>query len=383
MKKRLLEKDILAALEYFPAVALLGSRQVGKTTLAKEIQKYHKKSIYLDLELDSDIEKLQNAEFFLQEYNDQLVIIDEIQRQPNLFPLLRALIDKKKKPGRFLLLGSASGDLLRQSSESLAGRISYFELSPFLLSEISEKENFKKLWLRGGYPESFLAPNNDLSMEWRRHMIQTFIERDIPQLGISVDTKNIKRFIQMLVHVHGQLWNGNMMAKSLGLSNTAIQNYLHILEQTFFVRKLLPHHNNIKKRLIKSPKIYLRDTGFLHTLVGISTWDHLLHSPAFGNSWEGFIIEQLIHIAPKEYEVSFFRTAAGAEMDLVFSKAGIAERGVEIKSSLSPKLTKGFWNAKEDLNLKTTYVIYPGDESYKIQESVYVISVRELEKIFA
>jgi hypothetical protein len=372
MIKRQLKTVVEQSLKHFPAVGLIGSRQVGKTTLAKEIaNKYRKKTIYLDLELPSDLNKLQDPELYLKQYENSLVIIDEIQKMPELFPLLRALIDQKRTAGRFLILGSASPALIKHSSESLAGRIIYHHLTPFLVGEIGSKElSVRRLWLRGGYPESFLAKSDELSLKWRENFIKTFIERDIPQLDYRIAAKRLKNFLSMVAHLSGQLLNASQIANSLDISSPVIKNYLDIFEETFILRRLPPYYVNIKKRLVKSPKIYIRDSGLLHYLLGNQTFDNLLAHPAVGASWEGFVVEQLLGHLPPNYQPYFFRTSAGAEIDLLFASGKDVLTAFEIKYSLSPKLSKGFWQAFKDLSCRKGYIIYPGKEKYSLAKNI-------------
>ncbi len=334
MIKRILKIEIERSLKKFPVVSIVGSRQVGKTTLAKEILKSAgKDALYLDLELPSDVNKLNDPELYLGENEGKMIIIDEVQKMPELFPILRALIDKKKKNGRFLLLGSASPLLLKNSSESLAGRIIHYELSPFSLEEIEGREHdYKQLWLKGGYPLSYLESNEQSSL-WRSSFIQTHLERDIPQLGIRVPSMKLHRFLTMMAHFNGQLLNVSTLAKSLGLSSPTINNYTEIFEGTFILRSLSPYHLNIKKRLVKSPKIYFRDTGILHTLLNIETYDELQSNPYVGHSWEAFVIEQIIAQMPTGLLPCFYRTAAGAEIDLILKAENSSPIAVEIKGS--------------------------------------------------
>src|SRR3972149_2731850 len=273
--------SVYKSFENFPVVGVLGSRQVGKTTLAKEIKKiYEQKAIYLDLELPSDINKLKDPELYLKQHFDDLVIIDEIQRMPELFPLIRALVDQNKRAGRFLVLGSASPDLLKNASESLAGRIIYHELNPFSLKEVGYDDIYiKKLWLRGGYPDSFLAKDDAVSLAWREAFISSHLERDIPQLGIYIPALQLRRFLTMVAHFNGQLWNSSKIANSLGVSFPTTNHYLDIFEKTFIIRRLQPYYVNIKKRLVKSPKVFIRDTGILHTVFGIQTFEDLQSYP--------------------------------------------------------------------------------------------------------
>ncbi len=378
MIKRTLKQVIEGSLKQYPVVGILGSRQVGKTTLAKEIEKsLSKKPIYLDLELPSDFGKLQEPELYLDGFSDSLVIIDEIQRMPALFPLMRALVDKKKSPGRFLVLGSASPDLIRQSSESLAGRIIYHELTPFNLNEVGTTK-FQQLWLRGGYPESYLARDDGKSFTWRESFIKTYLEMDIPQLGVRVPAAQLRRFWTMLAHSHGQLWNASQIANSLGITAPTVRHYLDILEDTFIVRQLQPFHGNIKKRITKSPKVYIRDSGLLHTLLRNPTFEQLHTHLSVGASWEGFVIEQILRLIPSSWQYYFFRTNAGAEIDLLLLDNKNRLTAVEVKYSLSPKIARGFWNAYEDLSCKKGFVVYPGDESYPLGKGVFALSIKEL-----
>jgi predicted AAA+ superfamily ATPase len=382
MIKRLLQKRVEKSLMRYPVVGILGSRQVGKTTLAKMIKdRMKRKIIYLDLELPSDLNKLQDPELYLSRFGDTLVIIDEIQRMQSIFPLLRALVDRRRTAGRFLILGSASPELIRHSSESLAGRIIYHELSPFSLSEI-DSEGIQKLWLRGGYPASYLSRSNDNSFTWREAFIKTYLEMDIPQLGIRIPAEQLRRFWTMIAHSHGQLWNASKIAGSLGISAPTVRSYLDILEETFIVRQIQPYHSNIKKRLIKSPKVYIRDSGLLHALLNIRTTEDLHGHPSLGSSWEGFIVEQILGILPERWQAYFYRTGAGAEIDLVLFDSKHKPVAIEIKYSVSPKVDRGFWNAYEDLSCKKGYVVYPGIESYPLGKNVVTLPVKDLAKNF-
>ena len=382
MIKRNLQKTIEESLKTFPIVGILGSRQVGKTTLAKNIQQLRRNAVYLDLELPSDFNKLQDPELYLNQYLDSLVIIDEIQRMPSLFPLLRALVDKNRISGRFLILGSVSPDLIRQASESLAGRIIYHELRPFSMIEIGyDKASIQNLWLKGGYPDSYLASNNEISFSWREAFIKTYLERDIPQLGIKIASLQLRRFWTMIAHSHGQLWNASQIANSLGISAPTVRHYQDILEETFVIKQLQPYHHNIKKRLIKSPKIYMRDSGLLHVLLRNRTMDDIQSHPSLGNSWEGFVIEQIINIIPESWDTYFYRTSAGAEIDLLLFSASKSPIAVEIKYSASPKISKGFWNAYNDLDCKKGFLVYPGEFTYPIAKNIIALSIQEISKI--
>jgi predicted AAA+ superfamily ATPase len=378
-------KQIENDLANFPVVGLLGPRQVGKTTLAKQIREKYTQSVYLDLELDSDLFKLTNAENYLKQQANSLVIIDEIQRKPDLFPLIRALCDQTiSQNGRFLVLGSSSPDLIKQSSESLAGRISYNELKPFSALELNQEKSpnmILKLWTRGGFPDSFLAKEESLSHRWRTAFIDTFLERDIPNLGISIPAVKLKQFWTMLSHNQGQLLQASMLAKSLGISSPSIARYLGLLEDLFMVRKLIPWYKNPKKRLVKTPKVYIRDSGLLHSLLSITTTDQLYSHPIAGYSWEGFVIEQILSLVWPNDEVFFYRTSAGAELDLIIpdpSPDANGYIGIEIKYSENPKLTKGFYHSVDDLQLNKTYVVYLGTEEIPISSSVIAIPLVNL-----
>lgn len=384
MINRQLHSDILDGLNKFPIVGLIGARQVGKTTLAKQIARELSRSIvYLDMELPADTAKLSDAQLYLEQHEDKLVILDEIQRMPGLFPLLRAMVDAKRNKGRFLILGSASPDLMRQSSESLAGRVVYFELAPFTSHEIkASPANLRKLWRRGGFPRSYLARSETESMQWRRAFIQTHLERDIPNLGIQIAPTTLRRFWTMLAHWHGQLWNANQIASSLGVSSPTVGHYLDTLEETFMVRRLMPFHANVKKRLVKSPKIYLRDSGLLHSLLGIQTQDDLSGHPALGASWEGWCVEQILSVIPPGWQPFFYRSHAGAEVDLFLQTTGRRKNiAVEIKYSLDPKPARGFWSALADLQPAEGYVIYPGQESYPLGKGVTAAPAGEISRV--
>jgi predicted AAA+ superfamily ATPase len=381
MIQRSLQDAIITSMKKYPVVGILGSRQVGKTTLAKAIREtFLSDSAYLDLELPSDWNKLQDPELYLGQFSNTVVIIDEIQRMPSLFPLIRALVDRNRIGGRFLILGSASPDFLRRSSETLAGRIVYHELAPFTMFETGRDEP-QKLWLCGGYPGSYLAKNDQESFDWRESYMKTYLEMDIPQLGIRIPSAQLRRFWTMLAHLHGQLWNGNKIAGSLGISAPTVRHYLDILEDTFIVRQLQPYHANVKKRLIKSPKVYIRDAGLLHALLRIRNFDDLQGHPSLGSSWEGFVIEQIIALLSGNREIYFYRTNAGAEIDLLFFDNKNNPVVVEIKYSMSPAVSRGFWNACEDLSCTKGYVVYPGNEIYPVGKNIFTLPFKQLDKI--
>jgi hypothetical protein len=367
-------------LQDYPAVALLGPRQCGKTTLALELVKRYEKSAYLDLEKPSDRRKLHDPEAFFQLHKNRMLCLDEIQRAPEIFQVLRSIIDDDRRAGRFLILGSASRDLIRQSSETLAGRIAFQALTPFLLSEVSavtkvRDSSARRLWLRGGFPPSFLSPSEESSLLWRENFVQTFLERDIPQLGFNISAQTLRRLWQMLAHTHGQQLNSSRLGEALGVSHTTMRSYIDLLTQTFVVRTVLPFYVNIKKRLVKSPKVYVRDSGLLHALLEIETHENLLGHPVYGASWEGFVIENIISELSR-WQPFYFKTAAGAEIDLVLVK-GRRLVAVECKSSSAPEVTKGFWNALKDLGTKEAWVIAPVKESYPIEKNVQVARLED------
>jgi len=379
---RTVEDALMGSLRRFPVVGILGPRQVGKTTLAKMLLgKAGRKTVYLDLELPSDLNKLTAPELYLGQCADALVILDEVQRVPTLFPLLRALVDQKKSAGRFLILGSASPDLIKQASDSLAGRIRYHELMPFTLSEVGH-ENANRLWLRGGFPKSYLAENDEQSIEWREAFIRTYLEMDIPQLGIRVPALQLRRFWTMIAHCHGQVWNASRIAGSLGISAPSVRRYLDILEDTFITRQVLPYRANVGKQIVKSPRVYVRDPGLLHTLLSIRLFDDLQAHPSAGVSWEGFVIEQVVASMPEAWKVFFYRTSAGAELDLVLLDERNRTYGVEVKFSSAPAVSKGFWNALGDIACRRGFVIYPGEESYPLRRDVITVPLSNLPLIW-
>lgn len=357
-------------LAHFPAVVLTGPRQCGKTTLAQKITESLKKpTLYLDLESATDRRKLTDPNAFLDPLSDHLVILDEVQRVPDLFPQLRGIIDRRRTPGRFLLLGSASPLLLRQSGESLAGRIAHVELTPFRISEVGTKR-LSQLWLRGGFPDSLLAPSTKVSCRWREEFIRTFLERDIPQLGFRVPAESLHRLWQMLAHHHGQLLNRSQLGQSLGVTPATIGHHLDMLSQTYMVRSLPPLLPNLKKRLVKSPKVYLRDSGILHTLLGLETESDLRGHPVFGASWEGFALEQILDQYP-DWTASHYRTSTGVELDLILEK-GRRRIAFEFKASSAPDVTRGFHQAIADLQPEHTYIVAPVEQSYPIGNNVTI-----------
>ena len=380
MINRELQRLIERRLRQTPAVVLLGPRQVGKTTLAGAIAAQHPGAMILDLERASDRAALQRPELFFAAHRDRLLILDEVQLAPELFAALRPEIDTDRRPGRFLLLGSASGELLRQSGESLAGRVSYLELTPLLAAElpVAELGDLQQLWLRGGFPSSYLAQDDEASYAWRQDFIRTFLQRDLPGMGVRVPAETLRRFWQMLAHLQGQLFNASQLGMSLGgASHSTATRYLDVLVDTMMVRRLPPHLANVGKRLVKSPKIYLRDSGVLHALLGLATVRDLQGHPVAGASWEGFVVEQVAAALPPDAQLSFYRTAAGTELDLVIER-GTRKVGVEIKFSSAPKPTKGFWQALQDLQIERACVIAPVARRYPLAERVEVLPLTEL-----
>lgn len=383
MINRWMTEKLEQTVRHTPAVALLGARQVGKTTLAQAIGR-DRSSIYLDLESPEDLVKLSDPAAFLSLHDDKLVILDEIQRAPDLFMVLRGLIDKSRRAGRkgeqFLLLGSASMDLLRQSSESLAGRISFIEMTGLNLLEVPAQEpaDIQKLWLRGGFPESYLATTNAFSMDWLENLIRTYLERDIPQMGFRVPATRLRRLWTMLAHLQGETVNYSKLAGSLEVDGKTVTHYLDILVDLLLVRRLEPWHSNVKKRLVKSPRFYIRDSGVLHRLLGISNYDSLLSNPVIGKSWEGFAIENILSVLPGGAEAYFYRTAAGAEIDLLLKLSDGELWAIEIKKGTAPKITRGFHQACEDVQATQKYVVYGGNDEFPVKHDTTVISLRKL-----
>lgn len=379
MIERRIKPELVERLAEVPAVALLGPRQVGKTTLAREIGD-SRQSLYLDLESDADRAKLSDPELYLEGHEDKLVILDEVHRLPGLFQILRGLIDRGRRKGlvagRFLLLGSASVDLLAQSGESLAGRISYLEMTPFDTLETGA-ESIDRLWTRGGFPDSYLAGADSQSMRWRRDFIRTYLERDIPAFGPRIAAETLRRFWTMLAHNQFGLLNASELARSLGVDSKTVTAYLDLLVDLLLVRRLEPWHQNVGKRLVKSPKVYIRDSGLLHTLLGLTAQDDILGHPVAGGSWEGFGIENLIAAAPEGARANFYRTSAGAEIDLLLTLPGDEVWAFEIKRSTAPKVARGFHQACEDLQPARRIVIYPGIETYPAGGDIEVMPLAQ------
>jgi len=384
MIKRSHYQKVSALLAQFPAVVLLGPRQVGKTTLAQEIAK-DRNSLYLDLEKPKDRIKLSDANRFLEAYENKLVVLDEVHRTPDLFQSLRGLIDRGRsrgyKAGRFLLLGSASVDLLRQSGESLAGRVVYIDLHPFHALEINEPRH-EDLWLRGGFPDSFLAKTDEESMLWRDSFIWTYLERDIPVLGPRIPAETLYRFWMMLAHVQGSILNAEKLAQSLAVSSKTIVRYLDLMVDLMLVRRLQPYHANVKKRLVKSPKVYIRDRGIMHALLHIQNRNILFGHPSAGPSWEGFVIENLLNVASRRILPSFFRTSAGAEIDLILEFPGLSRKwAIEIKLGSVPKISRGFRSALQDIEPDKAFVVHSGEDRYPLSGGVEAIGLPEISSL--
>jgi len=374
MITRISENQIKHLLKGFPCVAIVGPRQVGKTTLAKLIQKEYKSSIYLDLEFQKDYLKLEDAETYLQQFEDYLVIIDEVQRKRELFPVIRALIDQNRKPGRFLVLGSASPDLLRNSSETLAGRIAFHELTPFLFSELYDNYKTEDIWMYGGFPEAFL--NRNYWVQWMNNYVKTYFERDLPNLGFPADSITGERLWTMLAHYHGNLINYAELGRSLELNQNTVKSYVGFLRNAFLVRVIEPFHLNTKKRLVKSPKVYIRDSGIMHYLSGIENFDQLLGHPKKGASWEGFVIEQIITMLPVNRNAYFYRTHDGAELDLVITRGNRPVLSIEIKFGADARPTRGNTEAVHALKTSQNYIIVKDNEDYLITDEFRVCGLK-------
>jgi predicted AAA+ superfamily ATPase len=364
-------------LRRFPVVGIVGARQVGKTTLARTFaDRTRKKVIYYDLENPEDLARLSDPMIALKPLTG-VVIIDEVQRMPELFPVLRVLADRPGRRARFLILGSASPALLRQSSESLAGRIAYRQLNGFSLMEVGEGEHLQ-LWVRGGFPRSYLARTLEASCEWRREFIRTFLEKDLPQLGINIRSTILQRFWSMLAHYHGQIWNASEFARSFGVSDNTVRNYLDVLTAALVVRQLPPWHENIGKRQVKSPKVYITDSGILHSLLNQRTRHDLEGHPKVGASWEGFVLEQIInHIQARPEECYFWSTYSGAELDLLVVR-GRRRIGIEVKRTVSPKITPSMRQALKDLRLQGIDVIHAGEGTFPLDEKIRAVSLSRL-----
>jgi predicted AAA+ superfamily ATPase len=370
-------KTLNRLLNLYPAVGIIGARQVGKTTLAGMFAETIKKPVtHFDLENPEDLARLNDPILALKDLKG-VIIIDEVQRLPEIFQVIRVLIDRSNVKTRFLILGSASPDLLRQSSESLAGRIIFHELGGFSLEEVGIKNN-KQLWLRGGFPRSYLARSIQDSYEWRKAFIQTFLERDLPQLGINIRSTTLRRFWTMIAHYHGQIWNASEFGRSFGVADTTVRNYLDLLTSALVIRQLPPWYENISKRQVKSPKVYISDSGLVHTLLNINKMSDLENHPKLGTTWEGFVMDQVIrHIGARKEECYFWATHAGAELDLLVVR-GKDRLGFEIKRTSTPKITPSMRTALTDLNLKSIDIIHAGDYTFKLSNKIRAVALTKL-----
>lgn len=381
---RHLQSILLHRLATAPVVALLGPRQVGKTTLAKSLE-LEKRCHYLDLERPSDLAKLADPELYLSSYSDQLVILDEIQRVPELFPVLRSLVDERRQrgesAGHFLLLGSASPDLLRQSSETLAGRITYLELTPFQIQEVnSDVDALNRHWFRGGYPDSFLANDDETSRQWRHDFITSYVERHLPQQGIAASPIQLRRFCTMLAHAHSGTVNLAAIGNALGIDGKTVQRYMDLLEGLFLVRRVPAWSRNTGKRLVKMPKMYWRDSGLLHELLGLNQLEQVLGHPVCGPSWEGYCVEHIVNALPKGVIASHYRTHAGAEVDLVLEHPSGDIHAIEIKRTLSPKLTPALRESMDTLSANRGTILIPKGDSFRLSETVSAMTLQEFLK---
>ncbi len=380
MFSRIAQPALATALTWSPAVAILGPRQIGKTTLARALLETHPNALYLDLESPQDRAALGDGPLFLQAHADQLIILDEVQHTPELFSVLRGEIDRSRRPGRFVLLGSASFELLRQS-QSLAGRLSLIDMFPLLVDEVgSELSTLQSLWLRGGFPPSFTALNEQASWRWREAFIRHLLHTDLPALGLRVDATSLSRFWRMLAHLHGQLFNASAVANSLDVSAPTVNRWLDHMVGALLIRKLEPFHANPGKRLVKSNKVYVRDSGLLHSLLGLTSVADLQGHPMAGASWEGFVIDHIAAHLPAGASMSFYRTAAGAELDVVV-EFGQKRIGFEIKFSVAPKVSKGFWQSLQDVRPHQTFIVAPVQQRWPFADGVEVIPVGDIAEV--
>lgn len=380
MIKRRIEPDVLHLLAHAPAVVLTGPRQAGKTTLALSVAE-GRDAVYLDLESEADRARLAEPELYFADHAEELVVLDEIHRAPGIFEALRGTIDRGRREGRregrFLLLGSAAIDLLSQSGETLAGRVAFAELTPFDVTEVGA-DRVDQLWVRGGFPESFLAIEDAASMRWRRDFIRTYLERDIPQLGPRIPAETLRRLWTMLAHQQGGLLNAAQIARGLGVSGTTVGHYLDLMVDLLLVRRLPPRLANVGKRMVRSPKVYVRDSGLTHALLGLADKEAVLGHPVAGGSWEGTVIENLIAAAGERPTASFYRTSGGAEVDLVLTWPEGREWAIEVKRSAAPRVERGFRSALEDLRPERSFVVYPGKERFPLAAGVEAVSLAGL-----
>lgn len=376
MVKRNLESVLIQKLKRSPAVAILGPRQVGKTTLAKQLKSDEQDSLYLDMENPNDQNKLQDAFSYLTLHENSRIIIDEIQLMPSLFAVLRPLIDARRTPGRFILLGSASPLLVKGVSESLAGRIAYTELTPIGITELTNRLDYKMNWFRGGFPKALLADDDEYAIEWLNDFIRSYVERDLAMLfGVTLSSVRLRNFWSMLAHSNGNLLNAEVFARSLGVSSPTVMKYLDFLEGGYMVRRLQPWFVNAKKRLVKSPKTYIRDTGILHRLLNIPNLESLFGHPGVGGSWEGYVVEQIFQAKPDHLDLFFYRTQAGAECDLLLVQGITPIACIEIKLSNAPVVSRGFLNCIQDLEPKFSFIITPQSDNYLATQGVNIVSL--------
>jgi len=375
---RNIENFLQLNLETFPAVVLLGSRQCGKSTLIKKMATNLSDFLYLDLQNYQDLNRLSDLNLFFTSNDHATICLEEVQLLPEIFSHLRSEIDRNRRNGKFILLGSASQELIQKTSESLAGRVGLITLTPFTFYELDKTDSFtmQSHWLRGGYPDSYLASSDEASDLWRVNFIRTYIERDIPQLGIQITALQLRRLLTMLAHGQGQMINLSKLGELFGTSHTSIRRYIDLFEQTFIVRTLQPFETNIKKRLVKTPKLYLRDSGLLHNLLSLANFNQLLGHPIVGSSWEGYVIENITTKYP-DYQAFFYRTSSGDEIDLILEK-GNERIAIECKVSSAPTLTKGFWNSIEIIKPTKSFIVVPIDTLYELKQNVWVTGLKQL-----
>jgi uncharacterized protein len=381
--KRKSEQQVREMLAYFPAVAIVGPRQVGKTSLAKHLTNLLERPVvYFDLEDPDDRAKFANPRLLLDPLAAHTVILDEIQRLPDLFPTLRGIIDRDRQPGRFVLLGSASPNLIRSASETLAGRIAYCDLTPFLYPEISHLVSWSTHLFRGGFHGSLLAPSETLAQVWRKNFISTYLERDLPMLGLQAEPTLTGKLWRMVAHLSGSVLNMETISSGLGISSSTVRRYLDFFESAYLIRRLPAYAPNLRKRLIRSPKIYLRDSGILHQLLGIQSFTDLSGHPIVGSSWEMYVIEQIAGQLPDWAETCYYRTHDGTEADLVLTRGGVAEILIEIKFSTAPTITKSLHIAMADLETRYNFIVCPIEKGFPLSENVRVIGLQEIHQIF-